>query len=53
MGLQIMERRAEMINGSLDIRRGAEGGTIVTCEFPNKNTHDNLEKNYGSEKTAE
>ncbi|MHC4912588.1 MAG: PAS domain-containing sensor histidine kinase, partial [Planctomycetota bacterium] len=36
MGLQIMDHRAEMIGGSLDIRKAAEGGTIVTCEFPNK-----------------
>jgi PAS domain S-box-containing protein len=36
MGLQIMDHRAEMIGGSLDIRRAVEGGTIVTCEFPNK-----------------
>jgi PAS domain S-box-containing protein len=36
MGLQIMDHRAEMIGGSLDIRKAVEGGTIVTCEFPNK-----------------
>jgi len=36
MGLQIMDRRAEMVDGSLDIRRGDEGGTVVTCVFPNK-----------------
>jgi len=38
MGLQIMDHRAEMIGGSLDIRKAVEGGTIVTCEFPNKKT---------------
>lgn len=36
MGLQIMDHRAEMIGGSLDIRKAAGGGTIVTCEFVNK-----------------
>jgi signal transduction histidine kinase len=36
MGLKIMHHRAEVINGSLDIRKGADGGTIVTCECSNK-----------------
>jgi signal transduction histidine kinase len=36
MGLKIMRYRAEMINGSLDIRKGSDGGTIVTCVFPNE-----------------
>jgi len=36
MGLQIMDHRAEMVHGSLDIRKGDEGGTVVTCVFPNK-----------------
>ncbi len=36
MGLKIMHHRAEVINGSLDICRGADGGTIVTCVFSNK-----------------
>jgi PAS domain S-box-containing protein len=36
MGLQIMGHRVEMIDGSLDIRRGDNGGTIVTCVLPNK-----------------
>ena len=35
MGLKIMHHRAEVINGSLDIRKGADGGTIVTCVFSN------------------
>ncbi len=34
MGLRIMQHRADMINGSLNIRRGVNGGTIVTCTFP-------------------
>jgi PAS domain S-box-containing protein len=36
MGLQIMNHRAEMIDGSLDVCRGDQGGTMVTCVFPNK-----------------
>ncbi len=33
IGLKIMEYRADMINGSLNIHRGLSGGTIVTCAF--------------------
>ncbi len=36
MGLQIMDHRADIIGASLDIHRAAEGGTIVTCSFPDK-----------------
>ena len=36
MGLRIIDHRVEMIGGSFDIRRSAEGGTILTCVFPNK-----------------
>ncbi|MBL7188992.1 MAG: PAS domain S-box protein [Phycisphaerae bacterium] len=35
LGLRIMEYRANMIGGSLDIGRGRKGGTIVKCTFPN------------------
>jgi two-component system sensor kinase FixL len=35
LGLRIMEYRAHMIGGSLDIGKGRKGGTIVTCTFPN------------------
>lgn len=31
MGLRIMRHRAEVINGSIDVRKGAEEGTVVTC----------------------
>jgi signal transduction histidine kinase len=34
MGLRIMNYRANMIGGSLDVRRDPEGGTIVSCSFP-------------------
>ena len=37
MGLHIMNYRAKMIGASLDIRRGAAGGTIVICSFHNEN----------------
>jgi len=40
MGLHIMNYRARMIGASLDIRRGARGGTIVICSFRNQNTLD-------------
>jgi PAS domain S-box-containing protein len=36
MGLQIMDHRVDIIGGSLDIHKASEGGTIVTCTFPNK-----------------
>ena len=36
MGLQLMDHRVDIIGGALDIRRGPEGGTIVTCTFSNK-----------------
>jgi len=36
LGLKIMKYRANTIGGSLDIRRGRKGGTIVMCTFPNK-----------------
>ncbi len=36
MGLHIMNYRAKMIGASLDIRRGAGGGTIVICSFHNE-----------------
>jgi len=36
MGLKIMRHRAEVVNGSLDIRKGAAGGTIVTFVLSNR-----------------
>ncbi|MHC4098731.1 MAG: GAF domain-containing sensor histidine kinase, partial [Planctomycetota bacterium] len=36
MGLQIMDHRVDIIEGSLDIRKGPKGGTIITCTFPIK-----------------
>lgn len=34
-GLKIMQYRTDLIGGSLDIRKGDKGGTVVTCIFPN------------------
>jgi PAS domain S-box-containing protein len=34
MGLNIMNYRAKMIGGSLEVRRCSQTGTIVTCLFP-------------------
>lgn len=36
MGLRVMQYRAESINGSLDIRKSANGGTVITCVLPKK-----------------
>jgi len=36
MGLKIMRHRAEVVNGSLDIRKGVAGGTIVTFVLSNR-----------------
>jgi len=37
MGLRIMHYRAEAMNGSLEICKGAKGGATVTCALPNGN----------------
>jgi len=34
MGLHLMNYRARMVGGSLDVRRAAGGGTRVSCVFP-------------------
>jgi PAS domain S-box-containing protein len=34
LGLRIMNHRAGMIGGSLEVRPGAVGGTVVRCRFP-------------------
>ncbi len=42
LGLKIMDYRARSIGASLDIRKGRNGGTVVTCLFPHKsNKPDN------------
>ena len=37
MGLHIMNYRAGMIGGALEVRRDTAGGTVVSCTFPVKN----------------
>jgi len=37
MGLNIMQYRASMIGASLDIRNGADRGTVLTCSIQNRN----------------
>jgi nitrate/nitrite-specific signal transduction histidine kinase len=34
-----MDYRARSIGASLDIRKGRNGGTVVTCLFPHKSNH--------------
>src|SRR5271156_6520406 len=41
MGLHLMNYRARMVGGSLEVRRVATGGTMVTCLFP---VHDEASK---------
>jgi signal transduction histidine kinase len=41
MGLKIMHYRTRLIDGSLTVEKAAEGGTIVSCVFPNKPSDDN------------
>jgi signal transduction histidine kinase len=36
MGLQIMHHRADIIGGTIEIRKAAEGGTIFACTFANR-----------------
>jgi two-component system CheB/CheR fusion protein len=36
MGLRIMEYRARMLGGKLDVRRRRQGGTVVTCSVETK-----------------
>ena len=36
LGLKIMEYRANLIGGVLDIRKGNKHGTVVICTVPNK-----------------
>jgi signal transduction histidine kinase len=36
LGLRLMKYRAQLINGSLDIRNGPSGGTTVECVLDEK-----------------
>jgi len=37
LGLRIMSYRANMVSGTLEVRRGAAQGTVVSCRFPIQN----------------
>ena len=37
IGMDIMNHRARVIGGTLNIDRAPEGGTVLTCSFPKKN----------------
>ena len=43
LGLKIMEYRANLIGGVLEIGKGKKSGTVVTCTVPNK-TESSLEE---------
>ena len=34
MGLRIMQYRARMLGGTLDVRNGLNGGVVITCSLP-------------------
>jgi PAS domain S-box-containing protein len=34
LGMQIMRYRASVIGGTLELQRGSDGGTVVSCRFP-------------------
>jgi signal transduction histidine kinase len=34
LGMHIMRYRASVIGGTLELRRGPDGGTVVSCRFP-------------------
>jgi len=34
LGLRIMSHRANMVGGTLEVRRGTDRGTVVCCRFP-------------------
>jgi nitrate/nitrite-specific signal transduction histidine kinase len=40
MGVRIMQYRAKLIGGEVEIQVPAEGGTIVVCKFQEQNFHE-------------
>ncbi len=48
MGLRIMNYRARMIGGTLDIRPNGKSGTMVTCSLPYANGHRIASVGFGS-----
>lgn len=47
LGLQMMRHRAEMIDGTLEVQPGPEGGTRVTCAFDTQSQVNEGETNHG------
>jgi two-component system sensor kinase FixL len=52
LGLKIMDYRARSIGASLDIRKGSNGGTIVTCLFPHKSNNSGTRSGDDQERSA-
>jgi len=53
IGLQMMGHRAEMINGSVDIRRAPSGGTQVICRFSVESEVNEGEIEHGRKDTSQ
>jgi PAS domain S-box-containing protein len=53
MGLQVMNYRAEVIGGILDVQRGPQGGTRVSCVFSTKPRRHKGEKADAAEDTRQ
>jgi signal transduction histidine kinase len=52
LGLKIMDYRARSIGASLDVRKGHNGGAIVTCLFPHKNNNSGIRSGDAQERIA-
>ena len=52
LGLKIMDYRAKSIGASLDIRKGRNGGTVVTCLLPHKNNNSGTRSGNDQQGTA-
>jgi two-component system, NarL family, sensor histidine kinase UhpB len=52
MGLRIMNYRARMIGGTLDIRPNGQAGTLVTCTLPYTNGHRIASISFGGQSPA-
>lgn len=53
LGLKIMDYRAKSIGASLDIRKGRNGGTVVTCLFPHKSNQPDKRNGDDQERIAQ
>jgi two-component system, LuxR family, sensor kinase FixL len=52
LGLKIMDYRARSIGASLDIRKGRNGGTVVTCLLPHKSDQPDKRNGNGRKRIA-